>query len=68
MSIFRILSITMAQNIEEFKSNVSNAFISRILCNIVYVFDTYARMKLDNLEFFFSDTTRNDSTSIRHHI
>lgn len=47
MSIFRILSITMAQNIEEFKSN---AFISSVLCNIVYAFDTYARMKLDNLE------------------
>lgn len=38
----------MAQNIEEFTSNVSNAFISYFA--ISFMFDTYARMKLDNLK------------------
>lgn len=43
-----ILSITMAQNIEEFTSNVWNAFISYFA--ISFIFDTYARLKLDNLK------------------
>lgn len=43
-----ILSITMAQNIEEFTSNVWNAFISYFA--ISFMFDTYARLKLDNLK------------------